>query len=286
MAQPTALFAQLDGRSESLSKTQRVLAKYLTDHYQAVAFSTIRQLSRDAGVSEATIVRFAKALNFRGYPELQKEVRRIVRADLKGTDRFKLTYAVREPQRKGALSAIIEKEIENISALQQSLASAALRQAAALLCRAGDVLIVGSRSSAPLAEHLWFGLNKIEIGATRHLAVTTETFERLARMDNRACLVVIGFPRYLRELVDVLEVAARGKARTLVITDSPYSALRGDVNLYAPAESTTFVAAHCAPLILINGLLHAVSAADKSRTLGALRRFEALAEGRAYFHAA
>lgn len=286
MTQSAMLLSQLAAKSQKLSPNQRVLAKHILDNYQAVAFSTVRQLSRDSGVSEATIVRFAKALDFAGYPQLQKEIRRIVRADLKGTDRFKLAYAVRESAPHGPLSAIIAKEIENISVLQQTLDLKTFRQAVAALRQSPEIVVVGTRSSAPLAHHLWFGLSKIEIRATRHLHITTETYDQLARLGSSACLVVIGFPRYLRELVDLLAFARRRKIRTLTITDSPFSALRGDISLHAPAESATFVAAHCASLVLVNGLLHEVSAADKPRTLSALNRFEALAEAQAYFHAA
>lgn len=286
VSQQASLFAQLEDRSQRLSKNQRVLAKYILEHYQGVAFSTVKQLARDAGVSEATIVRFAKALGFKGYPELQKEIRRIVRADLKGTERFKLTYALPEPARKGPLSAIVEKEIENISTLQETLDQKAFRQAVVAMRDASEIIVVGTRSTASLAHHLWFGLDKIGLKATRHLAIATETYDQLARLTRGACLVVIGFPRYLRELVELLDFAKERGIRTLTVTDSPFSALRGDISLYAPAESATFVAAHGAPLILINGLLHEVSALDKTRTLNALNRFEAVAESKGYFHAA
>ncbi|CAN0398286.1 unnamed protein product, partial [Phaeothamnion confervicola] len=199
---------------------------------------------------------------------------------------FKLTYAVKEPPKKGPLSAIIECEIDNISALQESLDLKTLERAARMLREASEVMIAGTRSSAPLAHHMWFGLSKIEIKATRELAITTETYDRLARMDAKACVVVIGFPRYLRELVELLEFAKGRGIRTLAITDSPYSALRGDFNLHAPVESAAYVASHCAPLILINGLMHEVSLFDKARTLKALNRFEALADSKAYFQAA
>ena len=272
--------------AQSFSRNQRVLAKHILANYQGVAFSTARELSLAAGVSEATVVRFAKALKFKGYPELQKEIRRIVRADMKGTERFRLTYSTRSPEPKGPLSAIIQREIENISTLEDSLDLKALRRASRALRDASEVVVIGTRSSAPLAHHMWFGLDKIEINATRVLAITTETYDRLSRIDAKSCVVVIGFPRYLRELLDVLEFARRRPLSTIAITDSPFSALHGDITLHAPVESAAYVASHCAPLILINGLMHEVSLLDKTRTLQALNRFEARADSRAYFHTA
>ena len=56
------------------------------------------------------------------------------------------------------------------------------------------------------------------------------------------------------------------------------------MSLYAHAESASFVAFHCAPLILINTLLNEISLVDRDRTLNALIRFETLAEDDGYFH--
>ena len=96
-------------------------------------------------------------------------------------------------------------------------------------------------------------------------------------------MVVIGYPRYLREQVKLLEYAKSRKLATLTITDSVFSPLQGGVSLYAPAESASFVAFHCAPLVLINTLVHELSVADKAKTLAALERFDAVAESQNYF---
>jgi DNA-binding MurR/RpiR family transcriptional regulator len=94
---------------------------------------------------------------------------------------------------------------------------------------------------------------------------------------------MIGFPRYLKDQVALLEFVKGRKLSTLTITDSAFSPLKGDVSLFAPAESASFVAFHSAPLILMNALLHELSVTDKERTLEALNRFEAIAESQKYF---
>ena len=129
-----------------------------------------------------------------------------------------------------------------------------------------------------------FGLAKLGMRAARALAVTSDTYDQTNRLDRRACVVVIGFPRYLRELVELLDFAKSAKLATLAITDSAFSPLRGDVSLYAPAESASFMAFHSAPLVLINALLHELSFADRGATVAALDRFEAVADHRNFFH--
>ena len=276
------LLRRLKDGADAFSKNQRALARYVLKNYESVAFATVSQLAEVSGVSEATVVRFAKALDFSGYPEFQKEVRRLLRADLRGVERFKLG-AEPKPAHQTPLDAVAQKERENISALYDSYDTRAFAKAVRMLRRASEVMIVGTRSTAPLAYHMWFALNKIGIPSTRVSTIGSDTYDRLSRLGKAACVVVIGFPRYLREHVKLLEFAKARRLATLTIPDSTFSPLQGDVTLHAPAESASFVAFHCAPLILINALVHEVSLSDSTKTLEALRQFETVAATQQYF---
>lgn len=273
---------RLIGQAGALSARQRTLARFLVANYQQVAFATVRELAGMAGVSEATIVRFSKALGFGGYPAMQREVRRIVRADLTGVDRLRL--ADRGPGHDDSvLGSTARKELENIEALREGFQPDAFAAALAAIRRASNVLVVASRSTAPLAEHFGFGLDKLEIANRRFTTVDSATYDAIGRAGAGALVVVIGFPRYLREVVEAQSFARERGLPVLAITDSRFSPLRGDTTLFAPAESVSFVAFHAAPLILLNALLHGLSLAEAERTREALARFEAIARARDYF---
>lgn len=283
MPADTSLLHRLASDADDFSTNQRVLARHISSNYQAVAFSTITELAGQSGVSEATIVRFAKALGFTGYPGLQKEIRRLVRAELPGAERFRRA-AGPKPAASTPLDLVIDKERENIAGLHDAFDARSFDRAVHVLRRASEVMVVGTRSTAALACHLAFALNKLSVDATRVLTISSETYDAMSRMERAAAVViVIGFPRYLRELVDLLEFAKDRGLKTLAITDSAFSPLRGDVNLYAPAESASFIAFQSAPLILVNALVHELSVADGERTLDALDRFETVAADRNYF---
>ena len=282
MRRQDPLLTLLTESAHRYSRTQKVLAKFITGDYEKVAFSTIRQLAQFAHVSEATIVRFAKALGFRGYPAFQKEIRRIVRADLKGNERFRIAFAV--PKTNGtSLPAFIHKEVENLSYLHENFDGRAFKKGVSAIRKAKEILVVGTRSTAPLAYHFWFGLTKLGFKASRVMAITTETYDTIGTLDRTSLIVVIGFPRYLRELIDLLTFSKERGIPSITITDSPLSSLRGDISLYTPAESISFMAFHCAPLVLINTIINELSLWDQQRASQALHRFEVLTEKRKYF---
>lgn len=282
MSAQMPLLRRLKEGAESFSKNQRVLARYVLANYRSVAFATVAKLAEESGVSEATVVRFSKALDFDGYPAFQQEIQRLLHAELRGIERFKRGIT-RKSSMRTALDLIADKERDNIAALHEAHDAHSFNQAITMLRTAPEVIVVGTRSTAPLAYHLTFALDKIALKAKRVTTISLETYEYLNRVDRHACVVVIGFPRYLREQVALLAFAKTRKLQTLTITDSTFSPLQGKVSLYAPAESASFVAFHCAPLVLINSLVHRLSIADEKKTLAALDRFEEVAELQHYF---
>ena len=80
---------RLEDKVQRFSRSQKALGRFILKNYHRIAFMTIRQFAKSSGISEATIIRFVTALGFKGYPSFQKEIRIIVRAELKGPDRFK-----------------------------------------------------------------------------------------------------------------------------------------------------------------------------------------------------
>ena len=94
----------------------------------------------------------------------------------------------------------MDKEIENISHLQEAINKEDLSKAVRAIDNASEILIVGTRSTAPLAYHFSFGLAKLGKRVVRITAITTETYDLINRLDRRALVIVIGFPRYLKRV--------------------------------------------------------------------------------------
>ncbi|MDE7234343.1 MAG: N-acetylmannosamine kinase, partial [Ruminiclostridium sp.] len=70
-----SLLTDIEARMPEFSKSQRVLAKYMIEHYERAAFMTAAKLGAAVGVSESTVVRFAIEMGFEGYPEMQTALR-------------------------------------------------------------------------------------------------------------------------------------------------------------------------------------------------------------------
>jgi DNA-binding MurR/RpiR family transcriptional regulator len=65
-----------------MSKSFAKLADFLLDSYVEAAFMTASELAQTLDLDAATVVRFSQSLNYSGYPDLQREIRARVKAEL------------------------------------------------------------------------------------------------------------------------------------------------------------------------------------------------------------
>ena len=71
MGTQNELVQRLEDGYNKFSKGQKKLADFIREDYDKAAFMTAAKMGEEVGVSETTVVRFAAALGYRGYPQFQ-----------------------------------------------------------------------------------------------------------------------------------------------------------------------------------------------------------------------
>ncbi|HEY8414231.1 MAG TPA: MurR/RpiR family transcriptional regulator [Thermaerobacter sp.] len=270
-----ASFAErLRKRAGRLSRAQRQLAEYILQNEPKAAFMTAARLGAAVGVSESTVVRFAIALGYSGYPELQRDLQDQLRARLSAADRLVLAEE-RGERAETILDTVLRTDIENIRATLGSLPRERFFEAVRALQEARHIFVVGMRSSGALATYLGYYLN-LMLRNVRTLANSAHPLEELMGAGPEDVVVGITFPRYARGTAEAFRLAARRGARTILITDSVVSPLvqEARIVLTARSESPSFADSLVAPLSLINALITAVALAQPERVRAALSELE------------
>jgi DNA-binding MurR/RpiR family transcriptional regulator len=199
------------------------VAEYVLRQYQDVAFMSVTELAKAAKVSPAGVVRFATSLNFDGYPEFKRALHDIVRSELRQDERLTATLHGRLP--RVLAGRVIDQELRNIVRLQSTFNAARWTEAVRLVVRAPAVVILGFRAAATLAQYLWYNLRKVKPEVTLHTRAGSVTFEELLLSDQRSLLILIAFPRYSQELLDVAAFGKQQGFRSLGLTDLELSPL-------------------------------------------------------------
>jgi DNA-binding MurR/RpiR family transcriptional regulator len=243
----------------NLSKGQRNIAQYISDHYDKAAFMTASKLGLITNVSESTVVRFAVELGFDGYPQLQKELQELIRNKLTSMQRIEVSE-----DRIGdhdVLEKVLNSDIEKIRKTLFDISKPDFEGAVDAISEASTVYILGVRSASALAEFMnyYFSLILKNVKLVYSTSLS-EMFEQILRITPNDVFIGLSFPRYSSRTVKVLKFASDRGAKVIAITDSMLSPLIpfSQFALLAKSDMASFVDSLVAPLSLINALIVAV----------------------------
>ena len=251
-----------------MSKSQKKIAFYIQNEYETAVFMTAAELGKQIGVSESTIVRFASALGYDGYPDFQKSLVECVKTKLSSVQKIDEKYG--RSSQSEILSSVMNADIEKIRDTMGNLNPNVFDFAVDKLLSAKNVYIMGLRSNEPLAAFLHFYLNMVRPGCILvNSTSVTETFEQMIRIDSDDVFVGISFPRYSMRTLKAMEFANDRRATVIAITDSAHSpmTLYSKCNLYARSDMVSIVDSLVAPLSVINAIVVAlcIKAPDQIR---------------------
>ena len=267
------LLVRLNKNYKTLSKGQKQLAAYITENYDRAAFITASKMGRIVGVSESTVVRFAYALGYDGYPELQKSLQELIRNKLTSVQRIQLTGDL---QPNDVLRSVLKSDVSNIRATIDSIDNASFNAAINALLEAKKVYIVGLMSAAPLAQFLAYYLGFVMDNVVMVSGAMGNIYEDLFRISSEDVCIGISFPRYSNRTIDALDFA-RGKGATIIaITDSVSSPIaeKAEHALIARSDMAGFADSLVAPLSLINAIIVACSLRRREQVSNTLSQLE------------
>ena len=252
------LLQRLNHSGKRLSKSHRRIAECIVTHYDKVAFMTASKLGEYVGVSESTVVRFAAALGYDGFPQLQKALQELIRHRLTATQRLEMTGDMGHAQ---VLNKVLKTDIQNIRTTLDELDLATFDAVIESILQARNLYVLGLRASAPLAEFFGHYLNFIFPNVHTVTSGVSDVFEQIARISDEDVLIGISFPRYTSHTVKAMKFARSRGATLIAITDGPLSPLHAEANLCLMAKSdmASFVDSLAAPISLINALIVALS---------------------------
>ena len=159
MGKKNDLQCKLEEGYSRFSKGQKKLADFIRKDYDKAAFLTAARMGEEVGVSESTVVRFAMALGYDGYPGFQKALGELVRMKLNSIQRMEVTYG--RISQGEILATVLQSDIEKIKMTLAALDHEIFELAVETILTARKVYVIGIRSCAPLASFLAFYLNPI-----------------------------------------------------------------------------------------------------------------------------
>ena len=231
------------GKMDSLTPRQKILGDYVLQNYEQLAFTPINDFAKDAGVSQATIVRFCYALGYKGYLQFSKELQQAIQARLSGVNRFQL--AQKRKKKKNSASVfenVIFQELDNVADLTKHVNKSDFYKCMELMQNADRICIIGCLGSSSLAIHLGQMLSKIISRVDVLNTTDLMAAAALKKLTPRSLTFIIAFPRYPKLTLQLGQSAAKSGSHVVCLTNTPPGSRNPTFgnSLYYPRRNALF----------------------------------------------
>jgi DNA-binding MurR/RpiR family transcriptional regulator len=261
------LIRVIHDRYDAMSKSYQKIALYLTQNPNDVAVRSVNSIGESSGVHASSFVRFAQALGYEGFKDLQSLFQKRLSTAAPGFEaRVKaLEKELGERTDRSEMGFMHDLVVRDIASLKEMLTDIApedLAEAVSLLEKADVVYLLGQLRSAPVVELLRYILTMLGKrcvlldpggGLATHMA---------RAMRKSDLLFAVSFRFYANEVVNVVEGAAGRGIPIVAISDSTLSPLAKSARvLFAvPEHEYTFSRSLAAPMCLAQALTVALAA--------------------------
>ena len=241
---------------KDLTKSEKQIANYLRKNQDEAAFLSAAELADHLGLSEATVVRFARTIGFESYPAMREL--------LQENFRRRVTHSARLRSRLDDLREagdIFEKvtvsEIDYLSQALQTVDREALHHAVSYMMECERIFVFGTGPSITLVQLLNLRLTRFGKQVIPLTVAGRETLEPIVMMTNRDLLFAIGFFDVNSTLLIVLDHAREMACPTILLTDTLGSVVgeKADVILAAKRGPVSAFHSLVVPMTIINTLL-------------------------------
>ena len=250
----------------TLSRQLQKIARFVLEYPEDMALETVAVIAGRASVQPSSMIRFAQALGFDGFSDMQ-QVFRMVLVTRPGNYRDRIETLRRQSEVDGAdpaavLADSVEESIHALQLLGENTSTEDLDRAIELLTDANDIYVLAERRAFPVAFYLTYAIGRLE--RTVHLldGIGGMLDQQAKNIKPQDTIIVISFPPYSPSVVEMLAEQNQRGVTTVSITDSAVSPIAMEATVtfgIKQQEERAFrslVAPMCLAQSLVVGLGH------------------------------
>ena len=237
-----------------MSKSFAKLADFLLDSYVEASFMTASELAHVLNLDAATVVRFSQFLGYKGFPQLQREIRDKVKTDL--------LIRPMEAEERNSLQGVAAHTMREVSKdLEQTAITLDIQALSSLLEQIGQarrIVVLADAPAQPAAYNLLYFLEQggFSIFIARHEAVDlARTLHTAAPQDLLLAIDIAGHSPYIPNTLR--EARARNIPTAAIVSAASLPSARA-ADVVIAAQSHTSVASGT---VVISALIYVLAQA-------------------------
>jgi len=278
MSQATSYEELKDAISRAYPDLPRQLqriARFALERPNELALGTVAAVAESAQVQPSSLIRFANALDFSGFSEMQQLFRgHLVERSSSYRERIdQMRRQGEQPAGKASvLNQFVGEAVAELGHLEESVRAADVTAAVKLICDASRVHVLAQRRAFPVACYLSYALSQLELKAYLLDGMGGMLNESLRNVTDEDVLIVTSFHSYSQDVIDAATAAHQRGIKVIAITDSALSPLKpsADVCFELGLASDRAFRSLVAPLCLAQALVvtagHRLAEESKPKT--------------------
>ena len=258
----------------SLTHSQKIVADYVIEHMDMIAFTTLDDVAMKIGVSTTTIIRFARMLGYSGYSDMQKDIQCVIMDKVSLPER--LTSTKESANLDKLLVETMQNDITNITETVGSLSDETLRDVIAAIQNSRNVYVLGMRSSFALAHYTTSRLGQVRPNVRLIQSVGMIFPEEMVGSSKEDICIAFLFPRYSKTASNLIMWMKNRGVRIVLFTSPSYGSVQsfGDIILPCHVKGNAFKNSYTAPMCVINYLAATVALQDSATAVETLQQTE------------
>jgi DNA-binding MurR/RpiR family transcriptional regulator len=213
-------------RYPEFSDRLKLIAEFALDHPTEMALGTVAEVAGRAKVQPSAIVRFAHAMGYGGFSEIQQVFRSRLVASVAPTYKERIAGLRRDGRfldastPHGVLARFTSEGMVSLDSLQHATSEKDLARAISLIGAAETIYVLGLGGSFPVALHLTYVLRKLGRRVALLDGLGSAIEEQAVAAKPSDALIAISFKGYNRDTARLFpELVSRGLP-AVSITDS------------------------------------------------------------------
>ncbi len=238
-----------------LSKNLQLVADYFIENFDKIPFLSVQEIAKKSGSSVASVVRFTQKIGYSGFAEIRNAITENIQKQLKTRDKFPLIQES-DNDEVNILTKVANQDIKNINDTFKVIETKDFIKAVDQIFEAKQVYTAGLGISFLLSRILSYQLNQVGVKSHAMHHDTSPFLEQALLLDKSDLLVVLSFPPYSKETVELVKTVKAKGVKVITITDKPAapSTFHADISLLVKSENMLFTNSFAAISVLINAI--------------------------------
>lgn len=240
MSRPTTVKERIIESYDNFSKKEKLVAKYIVDNYDQILSLSSGEIAELANVSDASVVRFAKSMGYKGFIPLRNQIKKEARS-------IRSPYLIMQSSDAIHCNEILQNNdinqychIMNMDILNFAacLNMNTLDKIAHNIQAADEVYLIGIGSDRIVADYLMNYLPLLGIKCIPILEEGLGMKEKLLQLRESDYIIMSSYPTVQEDEYFVVRYAKSKNVDIALLTDSDLTAQNLGIDTYVKTKSS------------------------------------------------